>query len=255
MATLKAYVGRNVSIAVEQYDVSGHGNELKAKRDAAVIDATGFGDRFEYGLAGIQKSSIELKGHYTPGYAGFDGIVNQRFGQDSDVNVCYGALGWGVLNPVVMQPSVITKYDIDAKLKGAVEIDSVFTARGAVDDGYQLLAPNSYLTGASGVSNVLDDTLTTGATAGGCAAHIHLMSLTGTTPSLAVKLQSSADGTTWADMPGMTFTALTAIGSQRLTLPNGTAIPAFIKASWTLSGTGSPIASAMVGFSRGVVFQ
>lgn len=249
--TLKAYVGRNVAIAVDQYDVSGHGNEIKAKRDADVIDATGFGDRFEYGLAGIQKASIEVKGHYTPGWTGFDQIVNQRFGQDSDVLVTYAATGWGVLNPIVMQPSVVTKYDIDAKLKGAVEIDSTYTARGAVDDGYQLCSPSTFLT-ATGVSSVIDDTLTTGATTGGAAAQLHVLSASGTTPSITMKIQSSPDGTTWTDL--FAFTAATTAGAQRMTLPVGTAIDKQIKASWTISGT-TPSFSVLVGFSRNVVFH
>lgn len=247
----KAYVGRNVAICVDQYDVSGHGNEIKAKRDAAVIDATGFGDRFEYGLAGIQQASIELKGHYTPGYTGMDGILNQRFGQDSDVLVAYAALGWNPLNPLVMQPSVITKYDVDAKLKGAVEIDSTYTARGAVDDGYLLVSPTTFLT-VSGSSSVLDDTLTTGATLGGCAAQLHVLSASGTTPSLTMTISSSPDGTTWT--PLLAFTAMTKPGSQRLVLPVGNNIDQQIKATWTISGT-TPKFSAVVGFSRTVVFS
>lgn len=251
-STLKAYVGRNVAIVVDGYDVSGHGNELKAKRDAAVIDATGFGDRFEYGLAGIQKSSIELKGHYTPGYTGMDGIINQRFGQDPDILVAYGALGWGALNPLVMQPSVITKYDIDAKLKGAVEIDSVYTARGAVDDGYQLFDPNHPVSGATTTSSLIDDTLTVGETDAGCVAHVHVLGLAGTTPSLTVTIQGAdTPAGTFADL--LTFDPFTAIGSQRLFLPKGTTIPNCIQAEAAVTGTGAKF-NALVGFSRSVVY-
>lgn len=249
----KAFVGRNVAIVCDQYDISGNGNELKAKRDAAVIDATAFGSRFEYGLAGIQKSSIEMKGHYAPGYTNIDGIINQRFGQDSDVLVGYAPLGWGgasTMNPFVMQPSVITKYDIDAKLKGAVELDATWTARGAVDDGFLLQNPNVIMT-ATGTSAVLDDTSNTGPTTGGAAAHLHVLGVSGTTPSLTMKIQSSPDGTTWTDL--FVFTAATKITSQRLTIPIGNTIDQQIKASWTITGT-TPKFNAVVGFSRSVVF-
>lgn len=248
----KAFVGRNVAIVCDQYDISGHGNELKAKRDAAVIDATAFGDRFEYGLAGVQKSSIELKGHYTPGYAGMDGIINQRFGQDSDVLVAYAPLGWGLLNPLVMQPSVITKYDIDAKLKGAVELDATWTARGAVDDGYMLQTPNTIMTATGTQAAPLDDTATTGPTLGGAAAHLHVLAVSGTTPSLTMKIQSSPDGTTWTDL--FVFTAATKIGSQRMTIAVGNNVDQQIRANWTISGT-LPKFNAVVGFSRNVVFS
>lgn len=253
MATPKAFVGRNVAIVCDQYDVSGNGNELKAKRDAAVIDATGFGDHFEYGLAGIQKSSIELKGHYAPGYNKIDGIINQRFGQDSDVLVGYAPLGWGAstaLNPFVMQPSVITKYDIDAKLKGAVELDATWTARGAVDDGFLLQSPNTLIT-ATGTGTILDDTANTGPTTGGAAAQLHVLAVSGTTPSLTMKIQSSPDGTTWTDL--FTFTAATKATSQRMTLAIGNTVDQQIRANWTVSGT-TPKFNVVLGFSRTVVF-
>lgn len=251
--TAQVYVGRNVAVAFDQYDMSGNGNELKAKRDAATIDATVFGDRFSYDLAGIQKASIELKGFYTPGYNNIDGIVNQRFGQDSDVLAAYGALGWPLGGPMVMQPSVITKYDIDAKLKGAVTIDCTMMARGYVDDGYILLSPNQFTT-ATGTSTALDNTPNGGATVAGANAQLHVFSVTGTTPSLTMKLQGSPDGTTWTDIPGMLFSAATTASAQRLVLPKQQTIPAQVRANWTISGT-TPSFLALLGFARGVVYS
>jgi len=114
-------VGRNVAVAVDGYDFTGNGNEIKLKRDAAKIDATVFGQHFSYDLAGIQKASLELKGFYSYGYSQIDQIINQRFGQTNDVNVLVAPAGYPVLGPAILMPSVITKYDLDAKLKGAID--------------------------------------------------------------------------------------------------------------------------------------
>ena len=238
-------------MAVDGYDITGNGNEIKLKRDAAKIDATVFGDHFSYELAGIQKASLEFKGFYNPGYNNLDQIVNQRFGQTNDVITLTAPGGYAALQPAILMPSVITKYDIDAKLKGAVDIDSEYDARGALDQGFILVSPIIPIT-ASGVSAVLDNTLTGGATTGGCAAQLHVWGVSGTTPSLTMILQGSPDGVTWTTLGA--FNAVTTNNSaQRLVLPNGTTIPQQTRVSWTVTGT-TPTFNTLFGFSRSVVY-
>lgn len=246
-----AYVGRNAAWGLDYYDLSGQGHEIKAKRDAGVIDVTGFGDLFERTLAGIQKSSIEVKGHWAPGYR-LDAVISQRFGQDSDVLGFYGPQGFSVGDAIVLQPSVITKYERDGKIKGAIDFDMVMHARGAVDDGYVLVSPEVFTTatGASTGAGILDNTATGGATAAGGAGQIHVFSATGTTPSITGKIQHSVDGVTYADL--ITFDALTAAGAQRVELPKQTTVNPFVKASYTISGT-TPKFLVMFAFARGVV--
>ncbi len=253
MATRNVLVGRNLAIWADGYDISGNGNEVKIKRDAAKIDATVFGDHFSYDLAGIQKASLEMKGFYAAGYNFLDQIVNQRFGQTADVLTLTAPAGLAAAAPAIMMPSVLTKYDIDVKLKGAVDIDMEFDARGAIDSGFLLVSPIAATT-ATGMSAVLDNTTTGGATTGGWAAQMHVSSVSGTTPSLAMKLQGSPDGTTWTDIPGGGFVAVTASNNaQRLSFPNGTSVPAQIRANWTITGT-TPSFNIALGFSRTVVF-
>lgn len=55
----------------------------------------------------------------------------------------------------------------------------------------------------------------------GWAAYLHAFSFTGT--SVTFKIQDSADGTTWADLSGAGFTALTAAGRQRIASVSSTA--------------------------------
>lgn len=258
MATRNVLVGRNLAIWADGYDISGNGNEVKIKRDAAKIDATVFGDHFSYDLAGIQKASLELKGFYAAGYGNLDQIVNARFGQTADVYTLTGPAGLGapvgtVFQPAIMMPSVLTKYDIDVKLKGAVDIDMEFDARGAIDSGFILVSPIAALT-TTGMSSALDNTSNGGATTGGWAAQLHVGAVSGTTPSLTAKLQGSPDGTTWTDIPGGLFAAVTtAFQAQRLTMPNGVTLPAQVRANYTISGT-TPSFNAMVAVSRTVVY-
>jgi len=258
MATRNVLVGRNLAIWADGYDISGNGNEVKIKRDAAKIDATVFGDHFSYDLAGIQKASLEFKGFYAAGYNFLDQIVNARFGQTADVQTLTAPAGLAapvgsVFQPAILMPSVLTKYDIDVKLKGAVDIDAEFDARGAIDSGFILTSPIAALT-ATNTSLALDNTANGGATTGGWAAQLHVGAVSGTTPSLTAKLQGSPDGTTWTDIAGSTFVAVTTSNqAQRLTQPNGVTLPAQVRAVCTISGT-TPSFNAMVAVSRTVVY-
>lgn len=244
--------GRTTAFVMDGFDLSNNYNEYKFKRDANLIDATGFGQRFSYGLAGVQKCTLEMKGFYTPGLGNIDFLSHQRFGQDSDVLVGLAPYGYTVLNPAVIMPTVITKYDMDAKNKDAVMLDMEFAARGAVDDGFILSDPRTLIT-ATGASSVLDYTATTGATtAAGCSAQLHVLSVSGTTPSITGKIQHSATvGGTYADL--ITFNAQTAVGSQRQVIDAGTTIQPCIKFSYTVSGT-TPILGVFVAFARGVAY-
>ncbi|MCW2902596.1 MAG: hypothetical protein JWO67_4861 [Streptosporangiaceae bacterium] len=252
--TTKAFVGRNVQVCVDQFDVSVQFHEAKHKREAGVVDATGFGATVEYALAAVQKASLEVKGYYAPD-SQLDDIMVKRLGQGADVLGVYAPLGWNLGNPIVMQPSVLTKYDLDAKTKGGVDIDVTMMARGAIDDGKILLSPNVY-TSSSGTSAVLDNTTGGGQTNAGGSAQLHVFGIdtTATSPSLTAKVQHSVDmGTTWTDLfvfPTITVTN----GAYRLVLPKQQPVGAMVRASWVVSGTGATYV-ALLGFCRGIAIS
>lgn len=256
MAQVLKIPGRNTAFAVEQYDLSNNFNEYKFKRDANLIDATGFGQRFSYDLAGVQKSTLELKGFYTPGQGAVDNIVHVRFGQDADVNVMLAPNGWGLtdgvtgaLNPVFMLPTVVVKYDLSTKLKDAVMLDAEFATRGAVDDGYILSSPLSFITATGNNVTSLDNLVSS---LSGASAQLSVQSVTGTTPSATFKVQHSVDNSSWADL--FTFTAATAATSARKTIDPGTTINRYIRGQWAVSGT-SPVFGAALTFARGVTYS
>jgi hypothetical protein len=78
------------------------------------------------------------------------------------------------------------------------------------------------------------------------SASLSVGSVSGTSPTLSVKLQSSADNSTWADIPGAVFPTVTASGANtrqvlQVTLPRpdntGTAAPRYVRAVATVGGT------------------
>lgn len=75
---------------------------------------------------------------------------------------------------------------------------------------------------------------------------LNITAVSGTTPSLTVKLQTSDDGgTTWYDLPSATFTAATAVSTQiiQLSAPFGDTL----RAVSTITGTTPSFTEAIKG--------
>lgn len=244
-----ATAGRVTAVTMDQFDITGFYNEYKFKRDAALIDVTPFGNRVSVDLAGIQKASIELKGFYNSDH---DTEMHKRFGQDDDVYLTLAPKGYRPMAPCIMLPSVITKYEISAKAKDSVDLDAEFALRGFVDDGVMLISPKTNITAATGVSGVYNAGELIGTTDGGCAAQLHVWSLTGTTPTLDVKIQHSDDGATgWGDL--MTFDTVDLASVQRQDLDVGNSVKQYVRLSYALAGSGA--ARFLGGFARSIDFD
>lgn len=118
------------------------------------------------------------------------------------------------------------------------------TWRFASDDrpglGYVLLPRAARTTSGNGTSK--DDTASS---SNGATAILHCTAASGTSPTLAVKVQHSADNSTWADL--ITFTTLTAAGAERKVV-SGT-VNRYVRAIWTIGGT-SPSFTFAVTFAR-----
>lgn len=248
-ATTSAIPGWKTQWGIDEFVFSAQGNDLDHGRKADKVEGSGFGTRVKNNLPGMQEGNLKIKGLYQGGKGTLNSIISARFGRTSPVNAWYAVGGLSVGAPVMMQPSSITDFSISAKLKDSVEFDLELDARGAYDDGFILVSPKTLLT-ATGQGSVDDNTTFGGATSVGGVAQMHVLAVDGgTAPTLAMKIQHSTDGTTWTDL--VTFTSVTAKGSQRVVLPSTTTVNAQVRANWTITGTPTGI-QVLVGFARGV---
>lgn len=245
-----AYPGYQAQWGINEFLFGAQGNDINHSRKADKVEGSGFGTRVKNDLPGMQEGSLKIKGLAAMERGQLGYYLNQWFGRRSPVLAWYALEGLEVLQPLTMQPSSVIDSSISAKLKDAVDFDLELSARGAYNDGIILLSPQTLLSGASGTGSLDDNTGYGGATTTGGAAQLHVWAIDGgTTPSVAIKIQHSVDGTTWVDLA--TFTTRTAVGSQRITLPSTTTVNAKVQAVWT--NTGSPTAvQVLLGFARGV---
>lgn len=243
-----AYPGYKTQWGIEQYLFGAQGNDLQHSRKADKVDGSGFGTRVRNNLPGMQDGTLKIKGLATMDRGTLNWQIGQWFGRNSPVNAWFALEGLNALQPLTMQPSSIIDASIMAKLKDAVDFDLELDARGAYDDGIILLSPANLLVGASGTGSLCDDTNYGGATTTGASGVLHVWAFDGgTSPSVTVTIQHSPDGTTWTNL--ISFTATSALGSQRVVVPTGVTINQKIQAIWTATGSPTDV-QVLCGFAR-----
>lgn len=93
----------------------------------------------------------------------------------------------------------------------------------------------------SGATN--SPALGTGGTASNVLVGIHMTANSGTSPTLTVKLQDSADASSWTDLAGATTAALTPTGNAVL---YGRSPKAFVRVVATVGGSATPTVTATI---------
>ena len=108
-----------------------------------------------------------------------------------------------------------------------------------------VIAINQAFTATGVQGSAIDNGAST--TSGG-GAFIIVTSVSGTSPTADVKIQHSADNSTYADL--ITFTQATSATSEIKTIANGTTINRYIRVHNTIGGSSTPTVNAIVGFGR-----
>jgi hypothetical protein len=171
-------------------------------------------------------------------------ILTDRYGGETAGMISYAPAGFGLGNPVLSmyarQVSIAPKSLID----DLSTIDmSAEAAEDAADLGVSLHAHSAET--ASTDSTSVDNAE---ATTNGGVASIHVPAISGTdTPTLTPKIQHSSNGSTWVDL--VSFTALTAIGKQRIEVAAGTTVNRYLRTSSVIAGT-NPSFTYVTSFAR-----
>ncbi len=242
-------VSKQTKILVNQYDLSRWFKSMKPNFGVDEKEGTNFasGGSKEF-KAGLISATLSGEGFYERTAGGTDiesdGILHAALQNALNRVVTIGNDGLALGQGVYMFPMDESKYEIGTQVGELSLVTAEFQAVGKPDRGISL-AP---LAAASAGGNSASYDQTTVSSVNGAAGHIHCTAISGTGATLTGKVQHSTDGSTWVDL--ITFTALTAIGAQRVEIATGTpSINRYVRALWTLTGT-TPSATFAISFAR-----
>jgi hypothetical protein len=234
--------GRNTDVLVAEYDLTAFFNQAGARKSVQAIETTMFGDAAETYIAGKMAGAFSLAGGWdSTALLGSDPALDAVMASAVNKPVSIYPAGDAVGNRVTLGQAIETDYAQDSDVNGMVTAAGTFLVSSPVLGGYSLHALGSETTDTNDVAvdAVASSTL-------GGIGHLHVSAVSGTTPSMVVRIQDSPDGSTgWADI--LTFTAATAVTSEHVKITG--AVDRWLRAIWTMTGT-SPDFTFAVGFGR-----
>lgn len=186
-------------------DLSAYLNNVDAAATADTAEVTCFGSSSKSYVAGTRDATLSLSGFFDGGVGAVDEVLSAALAGTAAVTIAPAGAG-AIGNRAQLANVIHTGYTVTAPVGDAVSISAEAQVSGGLAGGI-ILADLTART-ATGNTTANDNAASS---VGGAVAHLHCTAFTGT--NITIKVQHSADNSTWVDL--ITFAQLTATGSER----------------------------------------
>jgi hypothetical protein len=233
--------GKDTTVLIDEYDLTSYLDNSETEHTIEVLEATTYGNDSKIYALGKEDGVATLEGLGDVGAAQLDLILA---GIKRSTGVV-ATIVRGVTNEDLAELlSVIqTQFDTKASITGLIRLTGALQAdQDGVDHGHILRVPGA--TGSSSNSSALNNAA---ASSNGGVGHLHVSAHSGSTPTLDVIIEDSADGSTgWATIA--TFPQVTTT-DQALRVEIAGTVKQYIRAAWTIGGS-TPSYTFAVAFAR-----
>lgn len=235
------YHGKNCALLVNATNVSTIFKGATTSVDVDVAETSCFGQNYKTFVAGQGDSKVELEGFYDTLLSSVP--RNTLFATPAVVTVGPAGLQFGDLARLVAPHTV--NYTESAPLGDVVMANLSLQSDAEVGFGNVYRAPDAVAVIVTGNGTGID--LLAAVTGATWVFHAHVITITGTTPTVTLKVQDSTDNVSFADLSGATTTSINAAGAQRITAV-GT-VRRYVRVVHTITGT-TPSVVYSAAFSR-----
>lgn len=232
-------------IYLDGFDISGDLNQHSLNESAAAVTNTTYGTGYESALPGRKGVDLSMAGYWQAGATPdlIDHILADRIAVENSVlTVCgqTGAAGESAKFFRAMVGSYAPGGQVGAMLafSASAKANQGPVVRGTVlATGSKTSTANgsAYQVGAAGATQSL-------------YAALHVLSVSGTNPTLNVVIASDNNSGFTSGLTRMTFSQKTAIGTQWLTPVAGPQTDDYWRAEWTIGGSNTPTFNFVVVF-------
>jgi len=210
-------------------------NEINMEREIEEAEVTTLCSTIKDYVPGLSEVTVEMEGFFdtntlSPALT-LEAWMNERLGVTFPF--VFAPEGGGqVGDPMYFMNGFLQTYSVEATVDEAVSMEAEFRATGGLSRGLVVQPLTTQTATDTDGITFLDGGAAT--TAGGSAV-LSVAAASGTLPTLAVKLQHSADNITYADLTGGAFTSQTTINGEIISF-TGT-VNRYVRAVWTIGGT------------------
>lgn len=217
-------------------------NEISQEAELDEAEVTTLCSTLKDYIPGLAEVTIELEGYFDTNTADpaatMEALFHSKISSSEVFPVTFAPDGGGDTGDgVYMMNGFIQEYTIENTVDEAAAVEATMRcssslARGLIVERGTLARTSTDNAGTTVGTDVLDNGAST---ANGGIAVLQVFAVSGTTPSATIVLQHSADNVSYATLG--TFSAKTAVDGEYLTIPAGTTVNRYLRASWTISGT------------------
>jgi len=241
MATFRH--GKNTKIYVDEYDFSAYFNDASSSTSVDTAETSAFGTDAKTYIAGHTDGTISLGGM-------FEGTAStgtdQHFASSlagAEQLVILATEGHAVGRRAVMMKSENTSYETSSPIGDVVQASVEFQADKGLGHGV-ILSSGSSLTATGNGTGV--DNGASSADGGYGYLSVPVNTRNG---NITVKVQHSADDSTYADLATFTVVSGTTLTSERVEVATGTTVNRYLRVNYTVAGS-TGAATPVVAFTR-----
>jgi hypothetical protein len=224
-------IWKNCKLYLAGYDLSGDHNELGLSYQCDIKDVTTFGRASKAKLAGLKSFVGNHKGLWNDAATGVDKVLFDNLALADQVMTLFGVSG-AEGEVAYSGKSVQGLYSPGAKIGDLLAFTVKIEGTGDLIQSTCLKNGTVTATGNGTAYNL-------GAVSSSqkLYAALHIIAVSGSTPSLTVKIQSDDAQAFSTPTDRITFNAMTAIGAQWATPVAGPITDTWWRANWTVSGS------------------
>jgi len=233
--------GKNAAIWLDAVDVSQFFNDLSASVSVDTAETSTFGASWKTSIEGLAHGEVNCKGFYDK--VNDAQLIAMIENGGSVLTTMPGgvAIGSAARLAKVHEVTVLESSPVG----GAVLLTWAVQADGTIGFGY-ILHPAATTDSGTTTGASHDDAASSST---GWHAHLHVVAVS--SGSWVVKLQDSADNSSWSDVTGAAFTAATGATSQRLaSAAVTTTLRRYVRYVATVTGGSTPTITFGLAISR-----
>jgi hypothetical protein len=236
--------GKNVKVFVDEFDFSAYFTDMTATTTVETAETSTFGSSAKEYIGGLKDGTVSLSGMFEgTADTGTDDYFSGILGSATKQKVIVAPEGHANGYRAVMLQADDTSYEVSGAIADVVQASAEFQSSDGVEHGV-ILSSGSAVS-ATGNGTGVDNSASS---ANGGVAFLSVPTNT-RNGNITVKVQQSADNSTFTDL--VTFTAVTSTQktSERIEVAAGTSIARYLRVNYTVAGS-TGTATPTVAFSR-----
>jgi len=223
--------GRNTRVLFADQDISSYLNEVSGSQTLETAETSTFGSNAKTYVVGQNDATISFSGMFDGEEDAIAEIFQDVIDNDSTpaITLAYDN-GLGVGNRCSIAEAKQTGFDVSAPIGDVVSLSGEFQVTDGIRQAVLLAAETTDSSSSDGTA--VDNSEST---AIGARANLHVTA-NSSDDATTIKVQHSADNSTWADL--ITFTSVPATTTTSETVSVSGTINQYLRAQSTLAGSG-----------------